>query len=88
MFPKIQSAKTIDSHTLLIKFDNNKKKQYDIRPLLKNKIFAPLTNQALFKAVQVEQGGYAITWNENIDISEYELWNSGYEYAEQETEIR
>lgn len=27
--------------------------------------------------VQVEEGGYAIYWNEDIDISEYELWKNG-----------
>jgi hypothetical protein len=28
----------------------------------------------LFKAVKVEKGGYAVAWNSEIDISEYELW--------------
>lgn len=36
-----------------------------------------MRNTALFKAVRVEQGGYAISWNDVIDISEYELWNHG-----------
>ncbi len=40
-------------------------------------MFSPLKNSALFKAVQVEQGGYAVFWNSNIDISEYELWTHG-----------
>ena len=76
-FPKIQSAKAIDDHTLVIRFNNNKKKKYDITPLLDKEMFAPLKNPALFKAVQVEQGGYAVVWNSSIDISEYELWRHG-----------
>lgn len=40
-------------------------------------MFAPLKNTALFKAVQVEKGGYAVYWNSEIDISEYELWRNG-----------
>ena len=76
-YPRIQSAKTIDDHTLVIEFNNKQKKKYDITPLLVREMFAPLKNQALFKAVQVEQGGYAIVWNSNIDISEYELWSHG-----------
>nr|VFK78587.1 MAG: hypothetical protein BECKSD772D_GA0070982_101832 [Candidatus Kentron sp. SD] len=40
-------------------------------------MFTPLRNTALFKAVRVEQGGYAISRNDVIDISEYELWNHG-----------
>lgn len=75
--PKVQSASAIDNHTLVVVFDNNKKKKYDILPLLNKKMFAPLKNPDLFKAVQVEQGGYAVVWNNNIDISEYELWIHG-----------
>jgi hypothetical protein len=76
-YPRIQSAKAVDDHTLVIEFNNNQKRRYDITPLLEREMFAPLKNRALFKAVQVEQGGYAIVWNSNIDISEYELWSHG-----------
>jgi hypothetical protein len=40
-------------------------------------MLTPLKNPALFKAVEVEQGGYAVIWNTEIDISEYELWSHG-----------
>ena len=76
-YPKIQSASTVDDHTLLIEFDNHQVKKYDITPLLKKEMFAPLENPALFKAVQVEQGGYAVVWSNSIDISEHELWIHG-----------
>jgi len=76
-YPKIETAKTIDEHTLLIEFDNKQKKKYDITPLLKKDIFTPLKNLTLFKSVQVEQGGYAIVWTDSIDISEFELWSNG-----------
>lgn len=29
------------------------------------------------KNQKVEQGGYAVFWNSEIDISEYELWKQG-----------
>ncbi|MEE9356399.1 MAG: DUF2442 domain-containing protein [Methylococcaceae bacterium] len=76
-YPKVQSALAIDNHTLVIEFDNQQKKKYDMTPLLEKQMFMPLKNPALFKAVQVEQGGYAVFWNSNIDISEYELWRHG-----------
>jgi hypothetical protein len=75
--PKIKSAEAIDNHTLVVVFDNNQKKKYDITPLLNNEMFSPLRNNALFKSLKVEHGGYAIVWNSNIDISEYELWVHG-----------
>jgi len=75
--PKVTSAKVIDDQTLLIAFDNRQKKKYDLTRLLDQEMFAPLKNPALLKAIQVEQGGYAVVWDENIDISEYELWSHG-----------
>lgn len=76
-YPKIQVAKAINHHVLSIEFNNGEKKLYDITPLLKNEMFLPLKNPDFFKNVQVETGGYAVFWNEEIDISEYELWLHG-----------
>ncbi len=76
-YPKIKSVLALDDHTLVVEFDNKEKKKYDVTPLLSKKMFAPLKNPALFKAVKVEQGGYAVAWNNEIDISEYELWKHG-----------
>jgi len=76
-YPRIKSALAIDNHTLMIEFDNNEKKKYDVAPLLSRDMFSPLKTPTLFKTVKVEQGGYAVVWNEDIDISEYELWNHG-----------
>ncbi len=76
-YPKIKSAQAVDEHTLVVEFDNKQKKKYDITPLLEKEMFLPLKNPVLFRAVRVEQGGYAVVWNKNIDISEYELWSHG-----------
>ena len=75
--PKINSAKAINNHIILVEFENSAKKLYDITPLLEKEMFSPLKNAAFFRNVQVENGGYAIFWNENIDLSEYELWTHG-----------
>ena len=75
--PKIRSALPLDDHTLMVVFDNNEKRKYDIQPLLSKSMFEPLRNPVFFKAFNIEKGGYAITWNENIDLSEYELWIRG-----------
>ena len=76
-YPRVKSVSAIDEHNLLVEFDNNEKKTYDISPLLRKEIFSPLRNPSLFKAVKVEHGGYAVSWNDEIDISEYELWMHG-----------
>ena len=59
-FPRVRAAVAIDNCTLEIEFDNQQKKRYDITPLLQKELFAPLKNQALFRAVQVERHGYAV----------------------------
>lgn len=76
-YPKVVNAKAIDKRTLLVEFDNAEKRHYDISPLLEKEAFSPLKNFALFKAVKIDVGGYAVVWNENIDLSEYELWTHG-----------
>jgi hypothetical protein len=44
-------------------------------------MFEPLKNREFFNAVKnavkIEQGGYAVSWSTDIDISEYELWSKG-----------
>ena len=75
--PKVLTAQAIDDRTLVVEFDNRQKRTYDITPLLDKTMFSPLKNPALFKTAQVEQGGYAVVWNGDIDISEHELWKNG-----------
>ncbi|MFH1860211.1 MAG: DUF2442 domain-containing protein [bacterium] len=77
--PRIQEVQIFDAYTLIIKFTNDKRKSYDVTPLLNREMFAPLKSFAYFKNVHVEPGGYAIAWDANIDISEYELWKNGKE---------
>ena len=75
--PRICKAKTIDERTLLIEFTNQEIKKYDVSHLLENSMFAPLRQPAFFKNFRIEPGGYGILWNEDIDLSEYELWKNG-----------
>ncbi|MCK5718720.1 MAG: DUF2442 domain-containing protein [Thiomargarita sp.] len=74
---KIISAYAIDNHVLIVKFDNQVKRKYDVSLLFNKEMFEPLKNPVLFKSVKVEKGGYAVIWNDSIDISEYELWYHG-----------
>jgi hypothetical protein len=75
--PKVKSVQAINSHILLVEFDNQQKRHYDVAPLLTKTMFFPLKNKAFFNSVKVDTGGYAVIWNEDIDISEYELWRNG-----------
>lgn len=75
--PRINSAIAVDDHTLLVEFENSIRKRYDVSPLFDREAFSLLRNAAVFKNVQVEKGGFAVFWNADIDLSEYELWKNG-----------
>lgn len=77
LYPKIKSVSAMDDYSLLIEFDNKQRKTYDVSLLFNQERFAPLKNKALFKSFMIEPGGYAVSWNAEIDISEYELWRHG-----------
>jgi Protein of unknown function (DUF2442) len=75
--PKIIAAQAIDDLTLIVEFSNQDRKQYSVVDLLDKPMFAPLRNPGFFRNFQVDEGGYAIVWNDEIDLSEYELWQNG-----------
>ena len=73
--PKIIAVHPIDNYELIIEFSNHEYRQYDVKPLLEKEMFEPLTNHAFFNTVKIEQGGYAVSWSTDIDISvNIELW--------------
>jgi hypothetical protein len=75
--PKIVSARAIDDRTLLVEFSNHEVKRYDISKLLDKPMFRSLQNPQFFKNFVIDLGGYGLVWNDEIDISEYELWQNG-----------
>ena len=79
--PKILSVQALDKKILLVKFVNGIEKVYDCNPLLGIEMFEVLKNDAFFKSVRVDSGGYGISWNDDADLSEYELWTNGVEVA-------
>ncbi|MCT7953230.1 DUF2442 domain-containing protein [Ancylothrix sp. C2] len=80
-YPRIVSAKAIDNQTLVIKFTNNKLRKYDISKLLENHLFAKFHNAAFFKSFKIEEGGYGLVWDEDVDRREYELWQNGKSFT-------
>jgi len=77
--PKILSVQALENKKLLVKFVNGIEKIYDCNPLLSMDMFEVLKNDAFFKSVKVDSGCYGISWNDDTDLSEYELWTNGVE---------
>ena len=77
--PQIVPVQPQEDTKLLVKFINGVEKIYDCAQILELDAFQLLHNEAFFKAVQVDPGGYGISWNDDIDSSEYELGTNGVE---------
>jgi len=76
-YPKILNVESRKGKRLLVTFKNGSKKIYDCSHLLEDNDFKPLLNDALFNSVQVDKHGYGIVWNDELDLSESELWING-----------
>ena len=63
----------------MVTFVNGVRKVYDCCGILSLERFQLLQHEAFFKAVAVDPGGYGVSWDDERDLSEYELWNNGVE---------
>jgi len=75
--PRIAAVRATERSELLVRFENGIEKTYDCAPLLSRPPFELLKVPAFFRTVRVDPGGYGISWNDDIDLSEYELWTNG-----------
>ena len=74
--PKIKSIKvSSEDYSIIVLFDNGVNKNIDFKGKINEEFYSDLKNKLLFEQAKVDAGGYGISWNDDIDISEYELWN-------------
>lgn len=78
MFHKIKEVMPMENMILKIVFENEEIKVYDVKRLIKKlKVFEKLRNKELFNNVKVDQGGYGISWDDELDLECTELWENG-----------
>ena len=81
MTHRLKSVKVKNDLTLLVVFQNGVEKIYDVRMLYQ--VFPQFrvfeTDKSLFQQVQVDVGGYGISWNESLDLDAEDLWEDGVE---------
>ena len=83
MFHKIKNIETLPNLILKIKFENNEIKYYDMKNVIKKiKEFDILNNKNIFKNAQIDVGGYAVIWNEYLDVDCEELYVNGFSNLE------
>ncbi len=89
MIHKIVSVKPVENFVLRVSFQNGIEKLYDIRTLYP--VFSQFevfeTDEDLFCKVQVDVGGYGISWNDDLDLAAEDIWEYGIEVNEKEADI-
>ena len=61
-----------NDYKLLIKFDNNETRLFDVKNLLEHTAFKPLKSKAVFETVHTN--GITIEWQNDVDICPDELY--------------
>jgi hypothetical protein len=79
MFHKVYTVKPLPEYRLAVQFTSGEEKEYDIKPLFSRwEAFQALAYiPGLFCQVKVDQGGYGISWNDQIDLACDELYENG-----------
>jgi hypothetical protein len=75
--PKVKSIQALSAKRLRVTFENDEVKLYDCTPLLAEPAFQPLWDEAFFRNVSTDRHGYAVIWNDAVDLAESELWLHG-----------
>ncbi len=78
MFHRIEKVDVLSNKILKIKFKNKKIKYYDMKKVIKKiEEFNILENETIFQTAKIDVGGYAVIWNDNLDIDCEELYKNG-----------
>lgn len=76
---KIKKIQVLDNLRLQVLFNNGVSKIYDVKKAMN--YYEPFkefeTNPYLFQQASIDCGGCAVSWNDEIDVTEWELWEMG-----------
>ena len=79
MFHKVKNVASLQDYLLSVQFSEGVTKIYDVKPLFRKwkpfNVF--LKSPELFYEVQVDDGGYGVVWNDELDLSCNELYENG-----------
>jgi hypothetical protein len=67
MNPYVKKVKSIENHCLMLWFENEEQKIFDLKPYLNKGIFSQLKNISLFNSPRVVSG--SVEWPNCLDLS-------------------
>lgn len=75
MYKKVKSVKPLSDYKLLLTFENEEKRIFDMKPYLAKGIYEQLKDQAVFNSVRLCFD--TIEWNNGADLCPEVLFNEG-----------
>ena len=79
MYLAVKDVKTIDDYKLILTFEDDSVRIFDMKPLLRKGVFKELKDEKLFKTVKVSFD--SIEWANGIDIDPETLYEDGVPYC-------
>lgn len=76
MYLAIKDVKAMDNYKLILTFENNEKRLFDMIPYLELGIFKTLKDENLFKTVKVSFD--TIEWSNGVDIDPETLYEDSH----------
>ena len=77
MVQSVKDVKPLENYELLLTFNTNEQKIYDVKPLFSLPIFKKLQSEAEFNKVYIDKVMDTVAWDENTDICPDSLYNDG-----------
>jgi len=74
--PKIIELNVLQDFKLLLKFENDEQKIFDVKPYLQYDVFKPINNYEEFKNVYIDYG--TVCWKCGADLSRDTMYIKGY----------
>lgn len=72
--PKIVSVSTQKPYFLLLEYENDERRLFDVSPYISGSWFGELRDENYFRTVHVLPGGIGIEWEHGQDIAPHELY--------------
>lgn len=77
--PKIVDVLPMKKLVLSVKFSDGITRNYDCNNILnRNEHYQKSTDFNFFKNVHIDIGGHGLSWDDYVDISEYEILENSY----------
>lgn len=76
MYLSVKDVKAMDNYKLILTFENNEKRLFDMTPYLELGVFKTLKDENLFKTVKVSFD--TIEWSNGADIDPETLYENSH----------